>query len=247
MENEKRLPPPRGSPPAACDELTPSSAPPSPSLPRLHLPVNRLKVTNVCYTIDRCAANGGALARFRRPGQNPKAANILKSVSFSARGSEILAVAGPSGAGKSTLLRFVSGRLRNSRSESGSVSFNDRVMSPTQLRKLCGYVTQDDNLLPLLTVEETLLFTSKFLLRGCNSEERRERVDSLMQELGLTSVAKSYVGSDEMRGISGGERKRVSIAIDMIHNPPVLLLDEPTSGLDSKSALQVQNAQSKPS
>ncbi|CAA6654021.1 unnamed protein product [Spirodela intermedia] len=172
----------------------------------------------------------GALARFRRPGQMPKAANILKSVSFTARGSEILAVAGPSGAGKSTLLRFVSGRLRNSGSEPGSVSFNDRVMSPTQLRKLCGYVTQDDNLLPLLTVEETLLFTSKFLLRGCNGEGRRERVDSLMEELGLTSVAKSYVGGDEVRGISGGERKRVSIAVDMIHNPLCFSSTSPRQG-----------------
>ena len=60
-----------------------------------------------------------------------------------------------------------------------------------------------------------------------------------MDDLGLTSIAKSFVGDDDVRGISGGERKRVSIAVEMIHNPPVLLLDEPTTGLDSKSALQV--------
>ncbi|RVX20074.1 ABC transporter G family member 23 [Vitis vinifera] len=83
------------------------------------------------------------------------------------------------------------------------------------------------------------MFSAKFRLREMSGKEKEERVDSLMQELGLVHVADSFVGDEENRGISGGERKRVSIGVDMIHDPPILLLDEPTSGLDSTSALQV--------
>ena len=121
-----------------------------------------------------------------------------------------------------------------------SILINNQTMkSPEQLRKLCGFVTQEDNLLPLLTVRETLMFMAKLRLRELGSEEIEERVERLMQELGLVHVADSFVGDEEKRGISGGERKRVSIGVEMIHDPPILLLDEPTSGLDSTSALQV--------
>ncbi|KAK4350468.1 hypothetical protein RND71_029781 [Anisodus tanguticus] len=121
-----------------------------------------------------------------------------------------------------------------------SIYLNDHaITSPAQLRNICGYVAQEDNLLPLLTVKETLMFSAKFRLRGMSPKEREERVESLMQELGLDHVADNFVGDEENRGISGGERKRVSIGVDMIHDPPLLLLDEPTSGLDSSSALQV--------
>uniref|UniRef100_A0A803L3V1 ABC transporter G family member 23 n=2 Tax=Chenopodium quinoa TaxID=63459 RepID=A0A803L3V1_CHEQI len=83
------------------------------------------------------------------------------------------------------------------------------------------------------------MFRAKFRLRQLTSEERKNRVESLLQELGLLQVANSFVGDEENRGISGGERKRVSIGVELIHDPPILLLDEPTSGLDSSSALQV--------
>ncbi|KAF6160087.1 hypothetical protein GIB67_018867 [Kingdonia uniflora] len=108
-----------------------------------------------------------------------------------------------------------------------------------QLRRICGFVAQEDNLLPLLTVKETLMFSAKFKLRGMYSEERNIRVETLMQELDLLYVANSFIGDEETRGVSGGERKRVSIGVAVIHDPPILLLDEPTSGLDSTSAYQV--------
>lgn len=165
---------------------------------------------------------------------------LLKSVSFTAKSSEILAIVGPSGAGKSTLLRIISGRVKNSDFDPKAISFNDQpVLKLSRLRKLCGFVTQEDNLLPLLTVKETLMFSAQFRIKGMSLKEKEERVLALMQELGLDHIADSYIGDDEVRGISGGERKRVSIAIDVIHDPPILLLDEPTSGLDSTSALQV--------
>ncbi|XP_038901111.1 ABC transporter G family member 23 [Benincasa hispida] len=172
--------------------------------------------------------------------RRPKPINVLKSVSFVARSCQVLAIVGPSGTGKSSLLRILSGRVKEKEFDPKAISINDQwVKSPEQLRKLCGFVTQEDNLLPLLTVRETLMFMAKLRLRELASEEKEERVERLMQELGLFHVGDSFVGDEEKRGISGGERKRVSIGVEMIHDPPILLLDEPTSGLDSTSALQV--------
>ncbi|KAK8947352.1 ABC transporter G family member 23 [Platanthera zijinensis] len=191
------------------------------------------------------------------PGRRLNPADILKPVSFSARSAELLAVVGPSGAGKSTLLRVISGRVLRSGFDAGSVSLNGApVRSPGQLRRLCGFVTQEDNLLPLLTVRETLMFSAKFRLNDAGHREREQRVNCLMQveqprnvtakplspkmqELGLHHIADSYIGDEDTRGISGGERKRVAVAVDVIHEPPILLLDEPTSGLDSSSALHL--------
>ncbi|KAK9999313.1 hypothetical protein SO802_018916 [Lithocarpus litseifolius] len=197
----------------------------------------KLAVRNLSHTIH---PHGSLATSFCHLVQKPKPINILKSVSFVARSSEILAIVGPSGTGKSTLLQIISGRIKEKYFDPKTISINDqRMSSPAQLRKICGYVAQEDNLLPLLTVKETLMFGAKFRLKEMDAKERELRVESLMQELGLLHVADSFVGDEENRGISGGERKRVSIGVDMIHDPPILLLDEPTSGLDSKSALQV--------
>ncbi|KAJ0084410.1 hypothetical protein Patl1_29382 [Pistacia atlantica] len=194
----------------------------------------KLTVRNLSYSIQPNSS-------FCHLGKKkPKAIDILKSVSFDARGSEILAIVGPSGTGKSSLLRIISGRIREKDFDAKSIAINDHpIISPFQLRKICGFVAQEDDLLPLLTVKETLMFSAKFRLKEMSSREKEERVESLLHELGLSHVADSFVGDEENRGISGGERKRVSIGVDMMHNPSILLLDEPTSGLDSSSALQV--------
>ncbi|TKY46684.1 ABC transporter G family member 23 [Spatholobus suberectus] len=197
----------------------------------------KLSVRNLSYTLHPHKTTPFSFCRLT---QKPKPVNILKSVSFVARSSEIVAVVGPSGTGKSTLLRIIAGRVKDEDFDPKSVSINDQPMtSPAQLRKICGFVAQEDNLLPMLTVKEILLFSAKFRLKEMTAKDRELRVESLLQELGLFHVADSFVGDEENRGISGGERKRVSIGVDMIHNPPILLLDEPTSGLDSTSALQV--------
>ncbi|OVA19774.1 ABC transporter-like [Macleaya cordata] len=197
----------------------------------------KLTVRNLSHTIHN---RNSIVTSIYRPMQKVKPKIVLKSVSFVARSSEILAVVGPSGAGKSTLLRIISGRIRNKDFNLKSLSLNDHpITSPAQLKRICGFVAQDDNLLPLLTVKETLMFSAKFRLIGMNSKEKEARVESLMQELNLQNVGNSFVGDEETRGISGGERKRVSIGVDVIHDPPILLLDEPTSGLDSRSAFQV--------
>ncbi|KAK4278872.1 hypothetical protein QN277_016653 [Acacia crassicarpa] len=198
---------------------------------------HKLSVSNLSYTLH--PHKSIPFSFFHMP-QKPRPLHILKSVSFAAKSYEIVAVVGPSGTGKSTLLRVVAGRVKYRDFDPKSISVNDHPMtSPSQLRKICGFAAQEDNLLPLLTVKETLMFSAKFRLKEMSSKDREVRVESLLQELGLLHVADSYVGDEENRGISGGERKRVSIGSDMIHNPPILVLDEPTSGLDSSSALHV--------
>ncbi|XP_074563865.1 ABC transporter G family member 23-like [Curcuma longa] len=198
-----------------------------------------LLVSDLSYTVLPSATS--AFIRRRRSSSGGGGGHsLLESVSFAAASSEILAVVGPSGAGKSTLLRVISGRAGASSSTAASISLGGRQVSrPAHLRKLCGFVTQEDNLLPLLTVRETLAFSARLRLRGASAGEREEKVEALVRELGLERVADSYVGDEERRGVSGGERKRVAIGVDVIDDPPLLLLDEPTSGLDSASALQV--------
>ncbi|KAM0052595.1 putative ABC transporter, AAA+ ATPase domain, ABC-2 type transporter [Helianthus debilis subsp. tardiflorus] len=208
-----------------------SLPPPYPSKPSY-----KLTVKNLSYTIKTDS-------QFTLPWllNNPNHINILKSVSFVAQSSEIMAIVGPSGSGKSSLLHFISGRVRNNTLDpKTTISLNDfPIKSPSQMKKICGFVAQEDNLLPLLTVKETLMYSAKFRLKEMSSKEKEERVECLIRELGLVHVRDSFVGDEDDRGISGGERKRVSIGVDMIPDPPILLLDEPTSGLDSSSALQV--------
>ncbi|KAG6530006.1 hypothetical protein ZIOFF_012223 [Zingiber officinale] len=196
-----------------------------------------LLVSDLSYTVLPSATS----AFIRRRRRLSSGHSLLKSVSFAAASSELLAVVGPSGAGKSTLLRVISGRAgASSSTAAASISLGGRQLSSAvHLRKLCGFVTQEDNLLPLLTVRETLAFSARLRLRGASAAEREEKVEALVRELGLERVADSYVGDEERRGVSGGERKRVAIGVDVIDDPPLLLLDEPTSGLDSASALQV--------
>lgn len=102
------------------------------------------------------------------------------------------------------------------------------------------FLQQDDLLFPMLTVKETLMFSAFFRLPMSQSKaKKRARVFKLMDQLGLMRVANTIIGDEGHRGVSGGERRRVSIGIDIIHDPLLLFLDEPTSGLDSTSAYMV--------
>ncbi|KAF8391237.1 hypothetical protein HHK36_023539 [Tetracentron sinense] len=162
---------------------------------------------------------------------------ILKNVDCEARPGKITAIAGPSGAGKTTLLEILAGIIPPSR-VSGKVLVNDRPMDARHFRRVSGYVTQDDALFPLLTVEETLMYSARLRLCG-GRNKAAARVRELLKELGLDHVAGSRIGGESTRGISGGEKRRVSIGVDLVHDPAVLLIDEPTSGLDSASAFHV--------
>ncbi|KQK21748.1 ABC transporter G family member 16 [Brachypodium distachyon] len=164
---------------------------------------------------------------------------LLDGISGSAREGEILAVMGASGSGKSTLVDALAGRISRD-SLRGSVTLNGEPLQGRRLRSISAHVMQDDLLYPMLTVRETLLYAAEFRLSGALSPARkRARVDALIAQLGLTRAADTIIGDEAHRGVSGGERRRVSIGADIIHDPILLFLDEPTSGLDSASAFMV--------
>ncbi|XP_047340126.1 ABC transporter G family member 10-like [Impatiens glandulifera] len=160
---------------------------------------------------------------------------ILRNVNMEANPGAITAIVGPSGAGKTTLLEILAGVITPT---TNHVLVNELPMNSVHFRKISGYVTQDDALFPLLTVRETLMYSARLRLEG-GTKRSFDRVTELIKELGLEHVANVRIGSDSRRGISGGEKRRVSIGVDLVHDPCVLLLDEPTSGLDSSSALHV--------
>ncbi|KAL7102014.1 hypothetical protein ACP275_08G092800 [Erythranthe tilingii] len=187
-----------------------------------------IEAFGINYTIYTPHKGGAAAGK-------SQARQVLRDVSLTAKPFEILAIVGPSGAGKSSLLEILAGKLTP---QSASVYVNQKPLDKPRFKKLSGYVTQKDTLFPLLTVEETLKFSAKLRL-NLPEQELSSRVKSLMHELGLSHVAGARVGDDRVRGISGGERRRVSIGVEAIHDPKILILDEPTSGLDSSSALQI--------
>ncbi|KAK9064926.1 hypothetical protein SSX86_016309 [Deinandra increscens subsp. villosa] len=165
-------------------------------------------------------------------------ADLLNKITGYAPKGCITAVMGPSGAGKSTLLDGLAGRIASG-SLKGKVSLDGTEMSPSLIKRTSAYIMQDDRLFPMLTVYETLLFAADFRLGSIPRAEKRERVETLIDQLGLSTARNTYIGDEGTRGVSGGERRRVSIGVDIIHGPSLLFLDEPTSGLDSTSAQSV--------
>ncbi|RVX13818.1 ABC transporter G family member 1 [Vitis vinifera] len=164
---------------------------------------------------------------------------LLNDISGEARDGEILAVLGASGSGKSTLIDALANRIAKG-SLKGAVTLNGEALESRLLKVISAYVMQDDLLYPMLTVEETLMFAAEFRLpRTLSKSKKKARVEALIDQLGLRNAAKTVIGDEGHRGVSGGERRRVSIGIDIIHDPIILFLDEPTSGLDSTSAFMV--------
>lgn len=164
---------------------------------------------------------------------------LLNDISGQARDGEILAVLGASGSGKSTLIDALANRIAKG-SLKGAVTLNGEALESRLLKVISAYVMQDDLLYPMLTVEETLMFAAEFRLpRTLSKSKKKARVEALIDQLGLRNAAKTVIGDEGHRGVSGGERRRVSIGIDIIHDPIILFLDEPTSGLDSTSAFMV--------
>ncbi|KAK8685689.1 hypothetical protein V6N13_041686 [Hibiscus sabdariffa] len=161
---------------------------------------------------------------------------ILHGITGLVHPGELLALMGPSGGGKTTLLNLLSGRVKF---HSGTITYNNQPYSKS-LKWRIGFVLQDDVAFPHLTVKETLTYSA--LLRLPNTftmKQKKERATSVISELGLERCQNTVIGGTLFRGISGGERKRVCIANEILLNPSLLLLDEPTSGLDSTTALQI--------
>jgi len=164
----------------------------------------------------------------------PDGKQLLDPISLVAYPSELIAMMGPAGAGKTTLLKALNGY---SRPASGQVLFNglDLYQHYDRFRQQLAYVPQDDIVHAQLTVREALYFSAK-LRTDLSDSEIEARIDTLLGELNLTDKKNTIIGSPENKVLSGGQRKRVNIAMELITDTPVLFLDEPTSGLSSYDA-----------
>eukprot|EP00435_Cladocopium_sp_Y103_P073185 s164_g42.t1 len=161
---------------------------------------------------------------------------LLKNITAHVRSGEVLAIIGGSGAGKTTLLDTVALEPRQGYRQ-GQVLLNGINLDQALFRKSCAYVAQSDACCPTLTVKETLLFAASLYQGRETLSARRRHVQSLLVEVGLDSCQHVKVGDGLLiRGVSGGQRRRVSLAVELLKRPSVLVLDEPTSGLDSKAA-----------
>ncbi len=169
---------------------------------------------------------------------------LLENVSGEILGG-FYAIMGSSGGGKTTLLSTLSLRLDNSKIEvEGTLHLNGREYDKKNLKQMSAYVLQDDLLHAELTVLETITYAAKLRLAGkvASDEERDDIVDEVIALMGISHVKDVIIGDTRKKGISGGERKRVCVAIELLTRPKLLFLDEPTSGLDSTTALKVITA-----
>ncbi|KAI5325513.1 hypothetical protein L3X38_034587 [Prunus dulcis] len=219
-----------------CSSVPPSSYPFVLSFTNLTYSVKvRLKVN----LIPSCFGANSNTAEVKLGSSNANTKVLLNGISGEAREGELMAVLGASGSGKSTLIDALADRISKD-SLKGSITLNGEALDSRLLKVISAYVMQDDLLFPMLTVEETLMFSAEFRLpRSLSKSKKKARVQALIDQLGLRNAATTVIGDEGHRGVSGGERRRVSIGIDIIHDPIVLFLDEPTSGLDSTSAFMV--------
>ncbi|XP_054781153.1 ABC transporter G family member STR-like [Prosopis cineraria] len=199
--------------------------------PLRSIPEYGLEFQRISYRVQKKQKKNGVWIK--------KEAYILHDISGQANRGEIMAIIGPSGAGKSTFLDALAGRIAQGSLE-GSVRMDRKPVTASYMKMVSSYVMQDGQLFPMLTVFETLMFAAEVRLPPIlSTEDKKNRVYELLNQLGLQSAAHTYIGDEGTRGVSGGERRRVSIGIDIIHKPALLFLDEPTSGLDSTSAYNV--------
>lgn len=151
------------------------------------------------------------------------------------------AIMGSSGSGKTTLLSTLAMRLNTGvMSVKGDMRINGREYTKHILKSMAGYVMQDDLLDGHFTVLETLQYTARLRMGSdTTAEERKTRINEVLRLLDILHVKDVYVGDTRRKGISGGERKRLCIAMELLPDPKLLFLDEPTSGLDSHNAMAV--------
>ncbi|KAK7314832.1 hypothetical protein VNO77_33360 [Canavalia gladiata] len=169
---------------------------------------------------------------------NGETQNVLEGLTGYAEPGTFTALMGPSGSGKSTLLDALSSRLAANAFLSGTILLNGRKAKLSF--GTAAYVTQDDNLIGTLTVRETISYSARLRLPDKMPwSDKRALVESTIVAMGLQDCADTVIGNWHLRGISGGEKRRVSIALEILMRPRLLFLDEPTSGLDSASAFFV--------
>ncbi|KAK1756149.1 P-loop containing nucleoside triphosphate hydrolase protein [Echria macrotheca] len=170
----------------------------------------------------------------------PKA--IVENVEGIVEAGEMCALMGPSGCGKTTLLNVLASRPTGAQKVEGAVLVNGSKPSRDTFREMSRFVEQEDALIGALTVRETLNFASR--LASTSSLPKRERIariDGLLDSFGLVSQAETLIGTPIRKGISGGQKRRVGVASQLITSPKILFLDEPTSGLDSVASWEVMS------
>ncbi|KAI6046690.1 hypothetical protein EDC04DRAFT_2626574 [Pisolithus marmoratus] len=192
--------------------------------------------SDVSYFIPSSSALGRST--FSRRGATNGEKTILDGVSGNIGPGMLMAILGPSGAGKTTLVELIAGKAKSGLF-TGTITFPPL---PAGKRPRVAFVPQTDVLPPFLTVREALIFAASLRLPESLSEERKVAiVDAVIEKLGLEGVAETRIGATDGtgRGISGGEARRVSIGLELVGCPDILVCDEPTSGLDSVSAWRV--------
>ena len=166
----------------------------------------------------------------------PNSDNGMHNLSFTLKSGELLAIMGGSGTGKTTLLSLLNGTMKP---QQGSITINGHDIAEPAAKDLIGFVPQDDLLIEELTVYQNLWFTAKLCFEGMSDEQIDHRVMKTLKDLGLDATKDLKVGSAINKYISGGQRKRLNIALELIREPAVLFLDEPTSGLSSADTEKV--------
>ncbi len=182
------------------------------------------------HAVEFCGRN----INFRFPNSD----NGMHDLSFTLHNGDLLAIMGGSGTGKTTLLSLLNGSMKP---QQGSITINGHSIDEPQAKALIGFVPQDDLLIEELTVYQNLWFTAKLCFEGMPKEEIDRRVIKTLKDLGLDQSKDLKVGSAINKYISGGQRKRLNIALELIREPAVLFLDEPTSGLSSADTEKVIN------
>lgn len=162
--------------------------------------------------------------------------NGLHNFSFNLESGQLIAIMGGSGVGKSTLLGIMNGNIQP---QKGAITVNGHPINSSDAKRLIGFVPQDDMLIEELTVYENLWYTARFSFDRFTKTELQERVNAVLKDLDLFDIKSLEVGSPIRKTISGGQRKRLNIALELIREPAILYLDEPTSGLSSSDSEKV--------
>ena len=162
--------------------------------------------------------------------------NGMHNFSFNLESGQLVAIMGGSGVGKSTLLSLLNGNLIP---QQGTICINGHPIQEEESKQLIGFVPQDDLLIEELTVFQNLWYTARLCFANLTDEEIKQRVEQVLEELDLQKISHLAVGSPLRKTISGGQRKRLNIALELIREPAILYLDEPTSGLSSSDSEKV--------
>jgi len=173
----------------------------------------------------------------------PDGSRLLQDISLAIGRGQRVAVMGPSGSGKSTLLAVLSGRASYGRVSGTLLVAGQPADDLRFLQKVTGFVPQDDVLHGELTAEDNIRFQAALRLpAGTTHEEIEDQIGRVAKDLNLEGIMKARVGTPEFRGVSGGQRKRISIGMELVARPLLLFADEPTSGLDSTTSHEVVNS-----